>query len=231
MTRRQQLDEIRQLIAAYGFCARDFLLTAPRARGYARERTRRRIARQLHSLGCSAHDLVEVTKISAPSFPLALPAPPAERTTARRNRRMEMEDDFDTTTTTTTTTNGDGGTIVPAQPRINPFALFRQRNSGGGGFFRGDLLKCDYRTGEWLRVRGENETQIDPDERFIVNPHEMIDAWTKFIDGKRVAQKVYRTIDGEMAPEREELGDKTKVNGRHETADPKTRGHAPCICQ
>jgi len=58
-----------------------------------------------------------------------------------------------------------------------------------------------------VRVRGENETQIDPDERFIVNPHEMIDSWTKFIDGKRVAQKVYRTIDGEMAPEREELGD------------------------
>jgi hypothetical protein len=121
---------------------------------------------------------------------------------------MKMEDDFDTTTTTTTTTtNGDGGTVVPAQPLINPFALFRQRNSGGGGFFRGDLLKCDYRTGEWLRVRGENETQIDPDERFIVNPHEMVDTWTMFINGKRAAQKVYRTVDGEMAPAREELGD------------------------
>jgi hypothetical protein len=35
----------------------------------------------------------------------------------------------------------------------------------------------------------------------------MIDTWTKFINSKRVAQKVYRTIDGEMAPEREELGD------------------------
>jgi hypothetical protein len=118
-----------------------------------------------------------------------------------------MEDDFDTTTTATTTTNGDGATIVAAQPLINPFTLFRQRNSGGGGFFRGDLLKCDYRTGEWLRVRGENETQIDPDERFIVNPHEMVDTWTMFINGKRAAQKVYRTVDGEMAPAREELGD------------------------
>jgi hypothetical protein len=113
---------------------------------------------------------------------------------------MKMEDDH-------TTPNGDGGTIVPAQPRINPFALFRQRNSGGGTFFRGDLLKCDFRSGEWVRVRGENETQIEPDERFIVNPHGMIDSWTKFVDGKRVAQKVFRTADGELAPERKELGD------------------------
>ena len=121
---------------------------------------------------------------------------------------MEIEDDFDTTTTTTT--NGGGGTApatVPAQPLINPFTLFRQRNSGGGGFFRGDLLKCDYRSGEWLRVRGENETQIDPDERFIVNPHEMVDVWAKYINGKRVDQKVFRTLLGEMAPAREELGD------------------------
>ena len=143
-----------------------------------------------------------------------------------------MEDDFDTTTTTTTTTtNGDGGTVVPAQPLINPFALFRQRNSGGGGFFRGDLLKCDYRTGEWLRVRGENETQVDPDERFIVNPHEMIDSWTKFIDGKRVAQR--STARSTKWPRSaKNLVTTTKVNGRHETADPKTRGHAPCcICQ
>jgi hypothetical protein len=79
MTRRQQLDEIRQLIAAYNFRARDFLLTAPRARGYARERTRRRIARQLHGLGCSAHDLVEVTKISAPKFSAGTTGP-ASRT-------------------------------------------------------------------------------------------------------------------------------------------------------
>jgi hypothetical protein len=119
---------------------------------------------------------------------------------------MKMEDDFDTTTTN----DDDGGTApaaVPAQQLINPFALFRQRNPGGGGFFRGDLLKCDYRTGEWLRVRGENEAQVDTDEQFIVNPHEMVDTWTKFINGKLVERKVYRTIDGEMAPEREELGD------------------------
>jgi hypothetical protein len=59
MTRQRQLDEIRQLMTAYGFGARDFLLTAPRTRGYADEHARRRIAQQLHSLGCSAHDLVE----------------------------------------------------------------------------------------------------------------------------------------------------------------------------
>ncbi len=67
MTRQQQLDEIRRLIAAYGFYAKDFFLTAPRVRGRARERTRRRIAQQLHSLGCSAHDLVEVAKIPGTS--------------------------------------------------------------------------------------------------------------------------------------------------------------------
>jgi hypothetical protein len=89
MTRQQQLDEIRRLIAAYGFCKKDFFLTAPRARGYARERTRRRIARQLHSLGCSAHDLVEVAKISGTFKLPAGSTGTASRTndTARRNRR------------------------------------------------------------------------------------------------------------------------------------------------
>jgi hypothetical protein len=80
MTRQQRLDEIRRLVAAYGFRARDFLLTAPRARGYARERTRRRVARQLHSLGCSAHDLVN-TKIAAPKFSAGTTGT-ASRTTA-----------------------------------------------------------------------------------------------------------------------------------------------------
>jgi hypothetical protein len=41
---RQQLNEIRRLVAAYDFRARDFLLTAARARGQARERTCRRLA-------------------------------------------------------------------------------------------------------------------------------------------------------------------------------------------
>jgi hypothetical protein len=59
MTRQQALDEIRRLIEAHGFCAKDFFLTAPRARGRANERTRQRLARQLHSLGCSAHDLID----------------------------------------------------------------------------------------------------------------------------------------------------------------------------
>jgi hypothetical protein len=79
MTRQQQLDEIRRLIAAYDFRMRDFLLTAPRVRGQARERTRRRLARQLYSLGCSAHDLVD--KFSAGTTGTA------SRTNARRNRR------------------------------------------------------------------------------------------------------------------------------------------------
>jgi hypothetical protein len=119
---------------------------------------------------------------------------------------MKMEDDFDTTTTN----DDDGGTApatVPERQLINPFALFRQHNSGGGGFFRGDLIKCDYRTGESVRVHGERETRIDADERFTVNPHEMVDTWTKFVNNKPVERRVYRTIDGEMAPEREGLGD------------------------
>jgi hypothetical protein len=115
--------------------------------------------------------------------------------------------DFDTIGIDKTDSGSTPPATVPAPPLVNPFTLFRQRNSGGGGFFRGDLLKCDYRTGEWLRVRGENETQVDTDERFIVNPHEMVDTWAKFATGKLVDRKIYRTIDGEMAPERAELGD------------------------
>jgi hypothetical protein len=42
--RQRQLDEIRRLIAAYGFRPSDFFLTASHVRGRARERTRRRIA-------------------------------------------------------------------------------------------------------------------------------------------------------------------------------------------
>jgi hypothetical protein len=90
---------------------------------------------------------------------------------------------------------------------VNPFTLFRQRNSTGGGFFRGDLIKCDYRSGEWVREHGEERTLIDPDERFIVNPHEMIDTWTKWVDGKVIDRQIYRTSDGQFAPERDALGD------------------------
>jgi hypothetical protein len=107
----------------------------------------------------------------------------------------------------------DGAAVPPNVPAaadarlVNPFTLFRQRSSGGGGFFRGDLIKCDYRSGEWTREHGEKKTLIDADERFIVNPHEMIDTWTKRVDGKVIEREVYRVIDGEFAPERDALGD------------------------
>jgi hypothetical protein len=38
-----------------------------------------------------------------------------------------------------------------AERMVNPFAIFRQRNSSGAVLFRGDLIKCDHNTGEWLR--------------------------------------------------------------------------------
>jgi hypothetical protein len=109
--------------------------------------------------------------------------------------------------------NGDGAAVPATAPAatdgrlVNPFTLFRQRNSTGGGFFRGDLIKCDHRTGEWVREHGEERTLIDADERFVTNPHEMIDTWTKWIDGKVIDRQIYRTIDGEFAPERDALGD------------------------
>jgi hypothetical protein len=95
----------------------------------------------------------------------------------------------------------DGGRLV------NPFTLFRQRNSTGSGFFRGDLIKCDHRTGEWVREHGEERTLIDAGECFIVNPHEMVDTWTKWVDGKVIDRQIYRTVDGQFAPERDALGD------------------------
>ncbi len=90
---------------------------------------------------------------------------------------------------------------------VNPFAVFRQRNSSGAVLFRGDLIKCSHNTGEWLREHGEKATLIGADERFVVNPLELVDTWTKFINGQRVDRRVYRTIDFEFAPERAALGD------------------------
>jgi hypothetical protein len=89
---------------------------------------------------------------------------------------------------------------------VNPFAIFRQRNASGAVLFRGDLIKCDHNTGEWLRMHGENAILIG-NERFVVNPLELIDTWDKYVSGKRIDRKVYRTIDFEFAPEREVLGD------------------------
>ena len=125
-----------------------------------------------------------------------------------------MKDDTEIDGATDTETSAGNGSAAPTHVPaatdgrlVNPFTLFRQRNSTGGGFFRGDLIKCDYRSGEWTREHGEERTLIDVAERFIVNPHEMIETWTKRIDGKVIDRQIYRTIDGQFAPEREELGD------------------------
>jgi hypothetical protein len=113
------------------------------------------------------------------------------------------------------TAGGDGGNLpasvpaaVPAAARlVNPFVLFRQRNAGGE-FFRGDLIKLDHNTGAFLRTRGENKVMIEPGTQFLVNPHEMVDTWTKRVDDKIVEpRRVYRAADGRFAPDREELGD------------------------
>jgi hypothetical protein len=48
---------------------------------------------------------------------------------------------------------------------------------------------------------------IEAGEQFVINPHELTDTWTKWINGKAVDRRVFRAINGEMAPTREELGD------------------------
>jgi hypothetical protein len=80
MTTAQHIKELKRLVAAYGLRPRDFFLTAPRVRGRARERTRRRIAQQLFGLGLSAHDLADVAKISGTSKLPAGTAGTASRT-------------------------------------------------------------------------------------------------------------------------------------------------------
>jgi hypothetical protein len=89
---------------------------------------------------------------------------------------------------------------------INPFVLFRQRNSSG--FFRGDELKMDHNTGSLLRGRGNNKTLIESGQRrYIVNPNLMVERWVKFVDGKLADEKIYRTAEGKLAPtDRDELG-------------------------
>jgi len=105
----------------------------------------------------------------------------------------------------------DGAGAAPAtapasRPLVNPFVLFGQRNRGGG-FFRGPLIKLEHTSGEFFRVRGEAKTLIEGGERFTTNPHELTDTWTKWINGKAVDRRVYRAINGEMAPPREALDD------------------------
>jgi hypothetical protein len=108
------------------------------------------------------------------------------------------------------TNHSDAPGAAPAPARLaNPFTIFRQQNQSGG-FFRGDLIKLDHTNGSFTRARGETKTPIDDGERFIVNPLEMVDTWTKFIGGEKIDQKVYRTAKGEFAPKRHELGDTDK---------------------
>jgi len=99
------------------------------------------------------------------------------------------------------------GPAAPGEHMVNPFAVFRQRNASGAVLFRGDLIKCVHSSGQWLREHGESQTLIGPDERFIVNPLELVDTWTKFSDGKLIERRVYRTVEFEFAPERKALGD------------------------
>ena len=56
-------------------------------------------------------------------------------------------------------------------------------------------------------MKGETATLIGTDERFVVNPLELIDTWTKFVGGKLIERGTYRTIEFEFAPDREALGD------------------------
>ena len=65
MNRQRHIDMILHLIEVEGFAAKDFFLTAPRARDRARERERRRIAHIMRQYGCTAHDLVQVSELPA----------------------------------------------------------------------------------------------------------------------------------------------------------------------
>jgi hypothetical protein len=113
----------------------------------------------------------------------------------------------------------DGHTAL--EQSINPFRLFQQRNASSASLIHGDVVKCNHQTGEWVRVHNKRETPIGPDERFIVNPHDMIDSWSKWVGGKRVAGHTYRTALGEMAPERNELGDTDEEEWPFKNGQPK----------
>jgi hypothetical protein len=121
----------------------------------------------------------------------------------------------------------------PGHKLVNPFVLFRQRNASGG-FLNCDLVKMDHNTGALLRERGDNKTKVEPGGgRFIVNPDGMIDTWTKYVDGKPVERRIYRTAEGEMAPPSARMSaTPTSASGRSTTAaaSARTRGSAPCFC-
>jgi len=89
---------------------------------------------------------------------------------------------------------------------ISPFIHFQQLNPSGG-FLNVPLLKLDHQTGAYLRERGNDKVMLAEDERLKCNPNLMIDVWSRYVDGEQTEHKVYRTADGQFAPEREELGD------------------------
>ena len=125
---------------------------------------------------------------------------------------MTMQDEDYETATTKTDSDGTAPAIVPAPatvlsgPLVNPFVLFAQRNRSGG-FFKGPLIKVEHTSGQIFRMRGEEKTLVEAGEQFTANVHELTDTWSKWINGKLVERRVYRAIAGEIAPEREALGD------------------------
>jgi hypothetical protein len=88
---------------------------------------------------------------------------------------------------------------------VDPLAHWAARNSSAA-FFKGALLKLNYRTGQF--TRGETKTPISATETFIANPNEMIDGWLKFVDGKLMDKDLVRLADGVMPKELDELPDR-----------------------
>jgi hypothetical protein len=78
ITRQQNIDEVKRLITATGFVAKDFFFTQPPApdkkdkAAYAtwraRERRRRPIAQRMYRHGLTAHDLIP-SQISNAALP------------------------------------------------------------------------------------------------------------------------------------------------------------------
>ena len=93
----------------------------------------------------------------------------------------------------------------PGMKFVDPLTHWAQQNSSGA-FFKGDLIKLNYRDGQW--TRGEGKSPISATETFIANPNEIIDGWLKFVDGKLVDKDLARLTDGLMPKEPEELPDR-----------------------
>jgi hypothetical protein len=135
----------------------------------------------------------------------------------------EIEDDVGTAAVSVPATTAAGAAVAPPGHKlVNPFLLFQQRNSVGA-IFKGDQIKMDHNTGAVLRERGGDvKGKVEAGERFLANPPEMIETWTKFGDGEVSARLVYRTALGEMAPPRDELPD-TDWKERGKRKDPWAR--------